>query len=126
MSENNEFSTNMFEIASRRKYRFSIPNNLYSYTVEDLWDMSLNDLDSIWRDLNLQVATSHDYIELSDLEIKTKIVSKIVKVKLMENHTAEKAKKFTEAVQKLREIVSQLTEDKSMLANDIIDQIDMM
>lgn len=41
---------NMFEIATKNKYRY--PFNKGLITTEDLWNLSLKDLDNIFKVLN--------------------------------------------------------------------------
>lgn len=45
-------NTKLFVIASRMKYRYPYKGNI---STEDLWDLSLQDLDSIFKTLNSQV-----------------------------------------------------------------------
>lgn len=56
----------MFEVATRNKYRFPYKGVI---SVEDLWDLSLTALDSIYKTLNKQVKQSQ---EESLLETKSK------------------------------------------------------
>lgn len=41
---------NLFEIANRQKYRFQTPRG--NVTVEDLWDLSLEELDAVYMAYN--------------------------------------------------------------------------
>lgn len=78
----------MFEVATRNKYRFPYKGVI---SVEDLWDLSLTALDSIYKTLNKQVKQSQ---EESLLETKSKedetldtqiaIIKHIVNVKKQE------------------------------------------
>lgn len=78
----------MFEVATRNKYRFPYKGVI---SVEDLWDLSLTALDSIYKTLNKQVKQSQ---EESLLETKSKedetldtqiaIIKHIVSVKKQE------------------------------------------
>ena len=45
-------NVNIFEVATRSKMRFPFRGNI---SVEDLWDLSVNDLDSIFKTLNARV-----------------------------------------------------------------------
>ena len=81
-------STNdqMFEVASRMKFRFHY-NGIIQ--VEDLWDLSLTSLDSIFKLLNSQIKNSQEESLLEtqnkkDEETLTKIeiVKHVVSVKL--------------------------------------------
>lgn len=77
--------TNVFEIATRKKYRFPFKGMI---TVEDLWDLSLQNLDSVYKSLNkLKKDSDEDSllsvesIENKELEDKINIIKYIVKVK---------------------------------------------
>jgi len=84
---------NIFEYATRNKVRFSFRGLI---SVEDLWDLSLTNLDSIYKELNKQSKQSE---EESLLNIKTQedellnvqidIVKHIVSVKLAEKEERE-------------------------------------
>ena len=78
----------MFEIALRTKARFPFKGQV---STEDLWDLSVRDLDTIFKALNsqkkrvseeslLSVTTSED----EELELKIEIIKHIVSVKLAE------------------------------------------
>lgn len=43
--------TNIFEAATKEKYRFPFKGMI---SVEDLWDLKLQDLDSVFKALNKQ------------------------------------------------------------------------
>lgn len=98
---------NIFEFATRNRLRFQYKG---SASVEDLWQLSVQELDSIYKALKaqekeangeslLQVKTKEDAV----LEAKISIVKHIVEVKLAE---AEKAKKALENKQKRDRILS--------------------
>lgn len=77
--------TNVFEIATRKKYRFPFKGMI---TVEDLWDLSLQNLDSVYKSLNkLKKDSDEDSLlsvesrENKELEDKINIIKYIVKVK---------------------------------------------
>ena len=92
-------TANIFEVATRGKYRFPYKGQI---TVEDLWDLSVTQLDSIFKTLNAQYKQSK---EESLLETKSKedevldtqiaIVKHIVAVKQQEaaNRLAEKERR---------------------------------
>lgn len=98
---------NIFEFATRNRLRFPYKGNA---TVEDLWQVSVQELDGIYKVLKaqqkeangeslLQVKSKEDTV----LEAKIAIVKHIVEVKLAE---AEKAKKALENKQKRDRILS--------------------
>lgn len=83
---NNE--KNVFEIASKLKLRFPYRGNI---SVEDLWDLPLADLDTIFKTLNREIKQSSEESLLdvkSDaderLEMQIAIVKHIVGVKQRE------------------------------------------
>jgi polyphosphate kinase 2 (PPK2 family) len=109
-------SEKMFEVAVRNKMRFPFRGMV---SVEDLWDLSTRDLDSIFKVLNSQVKQAK---EESLLETKTKedevidtqieIVKYIVKVKQEEDSVRLQAKEKKEQKQKLMSILSEKRESE--------------
>lgn len=98
---------NIFEYATRKKMRFPFKGMI---SVEDLWDLSLTNLDSIYKTLNKQVKQSEEESLLATkdsvdtyLEVQVAIVKHIVSVKLDE---AEKAKKERENKEKEQKIMA--------------------
>ena len=99
---------NLFESATRNKMRFPFKGMI---SVEDLWDLSLTNLDSVFKTLNAEVKKSEEESLLNtkskeDEEISNKIeiVKYIVGVKLDEKKKREDAKKNAEMRQRLLEI----------------------
>ena len=79
---------NIFELASRMKIRFAYRGMI---TVEDLWDLSVQELDRIFQKLNKALKESKEESLLSpqakedsELAIAVAIVRHIVEVKLAE------------------------------------------
>lgn len=79
---------NLFEIATRNRYRFNYKGIM---TVEDLWDLSVEVLDSIFKALNRQKKTADEDSLLATksaedtvLANKIELVKYIVSVKLTE------------------------------------------
>lgn len=77
---------NLFEIADRKKYRF--PTRKGNASCEDLWDLSLESLDTLAGTIDAQLL-SKSYIgkELKnkeELEDKLAIVQHIIRIKLSE------------------------------------------
>ena len=79
---------NLFEIATRNRYRFNYKGVM---TVEDLWSLRVEDLDAIFKMLNRQKKTADEdsllatkSAEDQDLANKIDIVRYIVSVKLTE------------------------------------------
>ena len=101
---NNELFIN----ATRNNYQFPFRGMI---NVIDLWDLSLTNLDSVFKTLNAEVKKSEEESLLNtkskeDEEISNKIeiVKYIVGVKLDEKKKRENAKKNAEMRQRLLEI----------------------
>lgn len=101
---NNELFIN----ATRNNYQFPFRGMI---NVIDLWDLSLTNLDSVFKTLNAEVKKSEEESLLNikskeDEEIfnKIEIVKYIVSVKLDEKKKREDAKKNAEMRQRLLEI----------------------
>lgn len=78
----------MFETATREKYRFPFKGQI---SVEDLWDLPVRDLDTVFKTLNREVKQVQEESLLSTkskedtiLDTKINIVKHIVSVKLAE------------------------------------------
>lgn len=100
----------LFETASREKYRFPFKGQI---SVEDLWDLSPKDLDTIFKSLNAQVKKESEESLLSPkeavdvvLNAKIEIVKHIVAVKLSEAEKARQAKKRREEKQRIAELIA--------------------
>lgn len=119
---------NLFEVATRRKYRFPYRG---SVSVEDLWDLRTTELDAIFKTLN---AEAKKVSEESLLELKTKedeelsdkiaIVRHIVSVKLEEQKIREKEKANKETKQKLLAIKAR--REEAALENISDEQLNKM
>ena len=99
---------NLFEVATRENYLFPFKGMI---NVIDLWDLSLTNLDSVFKTLNAEAKKSEEESLLNtkskeDEEISNKIeiVKYIVSVKLDEKKKREDAKKNAEMRQRLLEI----------------------
>ena len=119
---------NIFEFASRNKVRFPFKGMI---SVEDLWDLSLTNLDSIYKTLNKQVKQSEEESLLStkasvdtELEVQIAIVKYIVSVKLAEKEAAEKASIKKAQKQKIMSIIA--TKENEALQNSSIDDLKKM
>jgi len=84
---------NIFEQASRSKTRFAYKGSI---TTEDLWDLSVQELDRIFKGLNakLKVCKEESLLgpkgsENTELDIQVAIVRRVVEVKLAEAVTRE-------------------------------------
>ena len=101
---------NIFEFAIRNKLRFPFKGLI---SVEDLWDLSVRELDSIFKTLNAQVKKSQEESLLATkskedetLSIQIEIVKYIVETKLAEAETIKQSKELKEKKQKIMEIIS--------------------
>lgn len=119
---------NIFEFAARNKLRFPYKGSI---TVEDLFDLSLTNLDSIYKTLNKQVKQSEEESLLStkasvdtELEVQIAIVKHIVSVKLAEKEAAEKASAKKAQKQKIMSIIA--TKQDEALQNSSIDDLQKM
>lgn len=121
-------TTNIFEYAVRNKVRFPFKGMI---SVEDMWDLSLTNLDSIYKVLNKQVKQSEEESLLKtktsvdeELEVQLAIVKHIVSVKLAEKEAAEKAIAKKEQKQKIMSIIA--TKENEALQNSSIDALKKM
>lgn len=100
----------MFETASRRKYRFPFHGSI---NTEDLRDLSVQNLDLVFKALNAQVKQSSEESLLQtknpasqQLETQIAIVKHIVSVKLAEAETRRLASENAQKRQRIMEIIS--------------------
>lgn len=101
----------MFEIAVRNKFRFPFKGAI---SVEDLWDLSVQQLDSIFKTLKSQEQKAQEESLLDTrtpedevLKIKIDIIRHIVAVKLEEANQAERAKETRDQKQKILGILAE-------------------
>ena len=120
--------TNIIEAATKGKYRFPFKGMI---SVEDLWDLKLQDLDSVFKSLNkqkkqndeeslLQVKTAED----QELDNKIQIVKYIVKFKQEEIEERLQAKDKKEYNQKLLELIERKQNEE--LAGKSIEELQAM
>lgn len=100
----------MYEKALRDKYRYPFKG---SVSTEDLWDLSVEELDSIFKVLSRQSRASQDESLLSSrkaadttLADQIEIVKHIVAVKLAEEDDKKLAKEKRQKKAKLTEILA--------------------
>ena len=99
-----------FEIAVRNKYRFPFKGNI---SVEDLWDLSMSDLDKVYKALNTQkkqseedsLMTTHNP-ETTEVQIKIDIVRHIYAEKVAEKEAREKAAENSAKRQRIMQILA--------------------
>lgn len=100
----------MFETAVRTKMRFPFKGLI---SVEDLWDLSVKDLDLIFKTLNSQLkqVKEESLLEIKteqdkELDTKIEIIKYVVQVKQEEENKRLKAKEQKEKKQKIMEILA--------------------
>lgn len=100
----------MFEIATREKYRFPYKGQI---GVEDLWYLSVGELDKIYKALNREAKQINEESLLAAkskedkvLDNKINIIRHIVSVKLDEIANAKAAHERTEQKQKIMAILA--------------------
>ena len=104
-------TNNIFEVAVRNKFRFPFKGVI---SVEDLWDLSVQQLDGIFKTLKSQEKKAQEESLLDtrtpeDEALKTKIdiIRYIVTVKLDEAKQAEHAKENRDQKQKILGILAE-------------------
>jgi len=115
----------MFEKATRMKLRFDYKGLC---SVEDLWDLSLKDLDNIYKKLNKQSKEQEEASLLNEptkenavLSLKMSIVKHIVELKLAEKQRREEASERAAKKQKILDIMAEKQDEqlKSMSLDDL-------
>lgn len=106
---------NIFEMATRNKYRFPYKGMI---SVEDLWDLNQTQLDSIYKALNKEVkANQEDSLMFSqtqtdlDLQAKIEIVRHIYTTKEQDAARRTAAAENAEKKRRILEILEQKQED---------------
>lgn len=119
---------NIFEYATRNKVRFPFRGLI---SVEDLWDLSLTNLDFIYKELNKQSKQSEEESLLNIktqedelLNVQIEIVKHIVSVKLAEKEAREKASAKKAQKQKIMSIIA--AKQDEALQNSSIDDLKKM
>ena len=93
-----EKTINLFETATRKKFRFPFKGMI---STEDLWDLSVNNLDAVFKALNAESKQAKEESLLATksaedtiLDMKIAIVEHIVNVKLAEANEREQKRKL--------------------------------
>ena len=107
----------LFEIATKKKYRFPYKGII---TVEDLWDLNVTALDQIYKNLNKQLKEMGEEsllktksTEETDIENMVEIVKHIVVVKEQEKTNRLAQKERDAKKQRIMSIISD-KEDKAL------------
>jgi len=102
--------SDLFKIASRKKYRFNYKGVI---SVEDLWDLSVEELDSIYKKLKAQQKNNNEEsllqsVTKEDKELANKIdiIKTIVVDKLAAKERALKAAEKKAQNQRILEILA--------------------
>lgn len=100
----------LFKVAVKKKYRFNYKGVL---TVEDLWDLSVEDLDKIYKSLKSKLKDASEESLLSttskedkELNNKIAIIKVIVTDKLAAKERAQKAALQKQQNQRILEIIA--------------------
>ena len=113
---------NLFEVASRKKYRYPYKGAI---STEDLWDLPVEELDRIYKWLNSESKKIHEESLLAersvvdqDLLNKIEIIKYVVGVKQEEKKAAANAAEKKLRKQHLMEVLAK-KEDQALEASSI-------
>ena len=102
--------TDLFKIAAKKKYRFNYKGQI---TVEDLWDLNVEEIDKIYKNLKAQQKNAQEESLLQSVSKEDKILSnkiEIVKVivadKLAAKERVQKAAQQKAQNQRILEIMA--------------------
>jgi hypothetical protein len=116
---------NLFEVATRSRYRFSFKGQ---QSVEDLWALSVEELDIIFKELNSQIKQVQEESLLKvktaankELDDKIAIVKYIVSVKIEEAEARQNARAKREQKQQLLQLLQE--KENEALKGMSIDEI---
>lgn len=105
-----EKTTNLFEMATRKKFRFPYKGQI---SVEDLWDLNVENLDTVYKTLNAEAKRENEDSLLATkstadtiLDMKIAIIKHIVAVKLNEKAERQEAATIAAEKRKLMEIIA--------------------
>ena len=123
-----EKNINLFELATRKKFRFPFKGMI---SVEDLWDLSVQNLDTVFKALNaeskqakeeslLAVKSDEDTI----LDAKIEIVKHIVNTKQAEAVQRQNAAAMREHKRKLEALIANKQDEE--LNGKSIDELQAM
>ena len=119
---------NLFEIAVRDKFRFAFRGMI---SVEDLWDLKLEQLDEVYKNLMIEIKKANEESLLKSktkdqtaLEMKVDIVKYIVNSKLEEIKTREEEFKKRMQKQKILEVLNE--KENQSLQNISVEELKEM
>ena len=118
----------MFEFATRSKMRFPFKGQI---SIEDLWDLRVEDLDTVFKSLNKQVKQTKEESLLSTkttedtiLDTQIAIVKYIFDVKVQETNARLLEKERKEQKQKIMSILA--TKQEQELQNKSVEELQKM
>lgn len=118
----------MFEVALKNKFRFPFKGMV---NTEDLYDLSVRDLDTIFKTLNTEVKKVKEESLLTtkskedtELETKIEIVKYIFTEKVKEQEERKLAKENADKKQRIMELIN--NKQEAELANRTIDELKNM
>lgn len=123
---------NLFEGAVRAKYRFPFKGQV---TTEDLWDLSLQDLDRVFKALNADAKKQQEesLLNIPDKETETlhrkiEIVKHIVAVKQAEIQAIKQAADKKAQKQRIMEIIAKKEDEalQNMSREDLMKMLEGM
>ena len=119
---------NMFEYATRNKVRFPFKGQI---SVEDLWELRTDDLDTVFKTLNRQVKQSEEEsllvtktAEDTALDVQIAIVKYIFDIKMQEANARLLDKERKAQKQKIIAILANKQEQE--LQNKSVDELQKM
>lgn len=119
---------NMFEFATRTKMRFPFKGQI---SVEDLWDLRVEDLDTVFKSLNKQIKQTKEESLLATkttedtiLDTQIAIVKYIFDVKVQETNERLLEKERKEKRQKIMSILA--TKQEQELQNKSEEELQKM
>lgn len=119
---------NLFETATRKKFRFPFKGMI---SIEDLWDLSVKNLDAVFKALNAEAKQANEESLLavkSDedtiLDAKIAIVKHIVSVKLAEAEQSKNAAIKREQKRRIQELIANKQDEA--LQNKSVEELQAM
>jgi hypothetical protein len=108
---------NLFEIATRAKYRFPYKGQI---SVEDLWDLTPAQLDTIYKTLNKNMKAQGEDSLLTEATVDTTLTNMVEIVKhifTVKRNEAEARKAAVENAEKKRRIMDALAKKQDEALN---------
>jgi len=119
---------NIFEVATKQKFRFEFRGLI---SVEDLWDLKLEQLDEIYKNLSAEIKKASEESLLNArtkdqevIETKIEIIKHIVSVKLKDLEYKKQAIEKRKQKQQIMEILSE--KENQDLKNKTYDELKAM